>query len=57
MTPSEQSDLTERYLPHVHSIVQGMRRRLPPWVATEDLLHAGVVGSPGSPQVVRLAAR
>ena len=44
MTPSERRDLTERYLPHVHSIVHGMRRRLPPWVATEDLLHAGVVG-------------
>jgi len=44
MTPMEVRQHTERYLPHVHSIVSGMKRRLPPWVATEDLAHAGIVG-------------
>src|SRR5262249_53416207 len=44
MSPEQVRQLTERYIPHVHAIVNGMRRRLPPWVATEDLAHAGVVG-------------
>src|SRR5215831_4057192 len=44
MTPMERRQLAARYLPHVHSIVHRMSRRLPPWVASEDLEHAGVVG-------------
>jgi RNA polymerase sigma factor for flagellar operon FliA len=44
MTADRREDLVLDHLPQVRFVAQAIRRRLPPCVPLEDLVHSGVVG-------------